>query len=79
MTASITRINGNDPHHQLQQLRHAKAQYASALYLAKQYLDVAKTLATVNALPYQPPRDQELAEALDIVNRDLNRNPPEVA
>lgn len=79
MTATITRINGHDAQHQLEHFRQAKAQYASALYLALQYLEIANKLAAVNALPYQPPRDREVAEALDIVNRDLNGPPPQAA
>lgn len=79
MTATITRINGHDAAHQLQQLRQARAQIASALYLAQQYLELAHMVNHVNALPYAIPKDRAIADALDTVNRDLNGNPPQAA
>lgn len=79
MTATITPINGHDPVHQLQQLRQARGQVASALMLADQYLELARMVAQVNALPYDIPSGKAIAETLDTVNRDLNGNPPRSA
>lgn len=79
MTATITRINGCDAAHALQQLRQARAQVASALMLAGQYLQLAQQVSVVNALPYDIPSGKAIAETLDTVNRDLNGNPPRSA
>jgi hypothetical protein len=79
MTATITRINGCDAAHQLQQLRQARAQVASALMLAGQYLQLAQQVSVVNALPYDIPSGKAIAETLDTVNRDLNGNAPRSA
>lgn len=80
MTATITPINGHDSAHQLQQLRQSRAQIASALYLARQYLQTAFMVAQVNALPYDIPAGRDIVDALDTVNRDLNRTtPPDAA
>ncbi len=79
MTASITRINGHDAAHALQQLRQARAQIASALMLAGQYLELAHNVSAVNALPYDIPSGKTIAETLDIINRDLNGTPPRSA
>lgn len=79
MTATITKINGHDAAHQLQQLRQAKAQVASALMLADQYLELARMVVQVNALPYDIPSGSGIAQMLDTVNRDLNGNPPQRA
>lgn len=75
MTATVTRINGHDAAHALQQLRQARAQVASALMLAGQYLQLAQHVSLVNALPYDIPSGKAIAETLDTVNRDLNGNP----
>lgn len=79
MTATITPINGHDPMHQLQQLRQARAQIASALMLAGKYLQLAHQVCVVNGLPYDIPSGKDIADGLDAVNRDLNGNPPRSA
>ena len=79
MTATITHINGHDAAHALQQLRQARAQVASDLMLAGQYLQLAQQVSVVNALPYDIPSGKAIAETLDTVNRDLNGNPPRSA
>jgi hypothetical protein len=79
MTATITHINGHDPMHQLQQLRQARAQVASALMLAGQYLELAHKVSAVNALPYDIPSGKAIAETLDTINRELNGNAPRQA
>lgn len=66
------RINGHDSAHALQELRHARCQYASALHKAAQYLELAGMVAVTNGLPYQAPSRTAIVDALDQVNRDLN-------
>lgn len=77
--SNITRINGHDSQHALQELRNAKARIADALYCAVSYLRTAQVLARAHALPYDMPGDRELVGALEIVNRDLHGNPPQSA
>lgn len=79
MTATVTHINGHDAAHHLEQFRMGKAQCASALTLAGQYLELARMLTQLNALPYDIPSGKAIAETLDTVNRDLNGNPPRSA
>ena len=68
------RINGHDSVHALDELRTARCHYASAMHKAIQYLELARMVATTNALPYDTPRPTAIVDALDQVNRDLNGN-----
>jgi hypothetical protein len=79
MTGTVTRINGHDSVHALQEQRNAKHHVASALYKSLQFLQAARMVAAAHGLTADIPSDAQVADAYDALMRDLNGDPPRAA
>jgi len=79
MTGTVTRINGHDSVHALQEQRNAKQQVANALYKSLQFLQAARMVAIAHGIAADIPSDAAVADAYDALVRDLNGDSPRAA